>query len=458
LRGFCYKPRFIESNVPEIPAMTNGLKLSQRLQWAALMVCLAALEHGFAQDEKLGYYDRGMSRAMLTSVHDDLKRYYYDKQFHGVDIDATFREAEEKIKAAPTMNHALSDIAAALSTLNDSHTFFLVPPRPYRHDYGWRMQPVGDSDIFIVAVRPGSDAEKNGLRAGDQVLSVNGYAAIREDMWKIFYVFNILRPQRSLRLVVRKPDGGTQQIDALAAMTPTKELGDLTDLFGEIAGGMRHAERDVEYGKPAIIWKLPSFVHFPGDADHMLDTIRAHDALVLDLRGNPGGSVEFLERFLGGMFDHEVKIADRIGRKTLKPSLTKPRGDKTFAGKLVVLVDSQSGSAAELFARTVQLEKRGIVLGDRSSGSVMEARHYGHQSGGSIITFYGASITEADLIMTDGKSLEHSGVAPDERMLPTAADLSSGRDPVLAHAAQLVGVKLSPEEAGKLFPVEWPHE
>jgi len=416
------------------------------------------MEHTLAQDEKLGYYDRGLARAMLTSVHEDLKKYYYDKQFHGVDVDATFRGAEEKLKAAPTMNHALSEIAAALGTLNDSHTFFLVPPRPYHHDYGWRMQPVGDSDSFIMAVRPGSDAEKNGLKPGDQVLSVNGYAAIREDMWKIYYVFDVLRPQRSLRLVVRTPDGNTRQIDAAASLTPTKELGDLTDLWSGMVGGMRRTERYEEYGKPAIIWKLSNFVHAPSDADGMLDTIRSHDALVLDLRGNPGGSIEFLERFLGGMFDHEVKIADRIGRKDLKPSRTKSRGDKTFAGKLVVLVDSQSGSAAELFARTLQLEKRGTVLGDRSSGSVMEARHYGHQFGGPIITFCGASITEADLIMTDGKSLEHSGVVPDERMLPTAADLLSGRDPVLAHAAQLVGVKLTAEQAGKLFPIEWPHE
>jgi carboxyl-terminal processing protease len=432
--------------------------LSQRSRWVALAVCLAATQPSPAQDEKLGYYDRGLARAMLHSVHDDLKNFYYDRQFHGVDIDARFHEAEDKVKAAPTMNHALSEIAAALSSLNDSHTFFLVPPRPYRHDYGWRMQPVGDSDSFVVAVRPGSDAEKNGLKPGDQVLSVNGYAAIREDMWKIYYVFDILRPQRSLRLVIRTPDGNTRQIDAMASLTPTKELGDLTDLFGGMVGGTRRTERYEEYGKPAIIWKLPSFVRAPNDADRMLDTIRSHDALVLDLRGNPGGSVEFLERFLGGMFDHEVKIADRIGRKTLKPSLAKPRGGKVFAGKLVVLVDSQSGSAAELFARTVQLEKRGTVLGDRSSGSVMEARHYAHQFGGAIITFCGASITEADLIMTDGKSLEHIGVVPDERMLPTAADLLAGRDPVLAHAAQLVGLKLTAEQAGKLFPIEWPHE
>lgn len=158
---------------------------------------------------------------------------------------------------------------------------------------------------------------------------------------------------------------------------------------------------------------------------------------------------------MGNVFDHEVKISDRVGRKESHLQIAKSRGKNAFTGKVIVLVDSGSASAAELFARTMQLENRGVVLGDQTSGSVMEARGYLYHQGVDTMFFYSFSVTDADLIMKDGKSLEHHGVTPDEIILPTQDDLANGRDPVLARAAEMAGLKLDPTAAGKLFPFEW---
>ena len=153
--------------------------------------------------------------------------------------------------------------------------------------------------------------------------------------------------------------------------------------------------------------------------------------------------------------DHDVQVGELKGRKDRKPVVAKTRGSHSYAGKVVVLVDSQSGSAAELLARVIQLERRGAVIGDRSAGAVMQAKHYPHELGLDTVVPYGVSITSADIIMADGQSLEHAGVTPDELVLPAATDLAAKRDPVLSRAASLVGIKLGPEKAGALFPIEW---
>jgi C-terminal processing protease CtpA/Prc len=64
---------------------------------------------------------------------------------------------------------------------------------------------------------------------------------------------------------------------------------------------------------------------------------------------------------------------------------------------------------------------------------------------------YGAQVTNADIIMSDGARLEHVGVTPDELLLPSSTDLAAGRDVVLARALTLAGVPTDPTKAGQLY-------
>jgi carboxyl-terminal processing protease len=187
-----------------------------------------------------------------------------------------------------------------------------------------------------------------------------------------------------------------------------------------------------------------------------MEKTRKHKALILDLRGNGGGWVTTVQRLIGNLIDHDVKIGDAVSRKETKPFMAKTRGEKAFKGKLILLVDSRSASASEVLSRTIQLEKRGVVIGDRTAGAVMTSRTFYDEIGLDVVVFYGASITISDLIMSDGQSLEHRGVTPDDVRLPTAEDLAAARDTVLSYAASLVGVKVDPVEAGKLFPIVQP--
>jgi carboxyl-terminal processing protease len=423
------------------------------LLFLSILLPLLALSQSITRDEI------AEAQQMLKAISADVKKHYYDPKFHGVDWDARTLEAKRRIGAAPNLNAALAEIAKALDSLNDSHTVFIPPSRRFRLDYEWVYQLIGDK-CYFVGVRPDSDAAAKGVAPGNQLLAMNGLVPERDNIEKLEYVFRVFRPIDRVTLDLREPNGRLRRVEVNAKVVTPPRKADSTG--GDVWGWEMDMEewqrqnraRTVEIGD-VVVLKLPSFMFVKGQEDEVINKARKHKALIVDLRSNPGGSEEALRYLVGKMFDHDVKIGDRVGREVKESLIAKPHG-ASFSGKLIVLVDSNSASAAELFARVIQLEKRGVVLGDRSSGMVMEGMEYTYHVGVETVYDFGAEITRADLIMTDGKSLEHAGVVPDEIVLPTAEDIAGGRDPVLAYALEMAGGKLSAEAAGKLFPFVWP--
>lgn len=410
-----------------------------------------------ADAQSLGPYDRDTARAMLSMVKDDLKAHYYDPTFRGLDLDARFKEAEGRIKSATTRDQLMAIVAQSLLDLNDSHTFLIPPSRAARIKYGWQMQMIGDSG-YVSAVEPRSDADSKGLKPGDKILALDGVKPNRGNFWKMLYRYYALMPSRTVHLVIQSPGNSEpRQLDVLSKIQQGATVTNWGDLFIRYLSEEWDLDHDrfYEVGSDLLVWKMPTFSVRKDHVDDIMGKARKFKTLVIDLRGNGGGYLEALTQLTSHFFDKELKLADLKSRKETKPELAKKRGGSPFAGRLIILVDSNSASASEMFARVMQLEKRATVLGDNTAGAVMTSRSYDHQSGVGSVLYFGASVTIADVIMADGHSLENVGVAPDEIVLPTGADLLAHRDPVLARAAQLAGVELAAEKAGTLFPVEW---
>ena len=428
--------------------------------WLLIFVVVLGSTHG-ALSQSLSSQDRDRGVIMLKAARDDIRKNYYDAAFRGIDLEGRTKFAEERIKQAKTNGEVFGIIAQFLLELNDSHTVFLPPQRQARIEYGWQMQTFGD-DCYVIAVKPKSDAEAQGLKPGDKVLNVDGIAPNRGNLWFYYYLYTALAPRPVVKVEVQSPGEQPRPLELKAKVQSGKQVFDFTDTF-DVNAYYRELEdeahvtehRAVEVTKDIGIWRLPSFDLSSDEVDERIDKVKKYQTLIIDARRNGGGAVETLQRLVGNLFDRDVTIADMKMRKESKPMVAKTRGDSGFKGRLFVLVDSNSGSASEVLARVVQLEKRGTVIGDRTAGKVMRSRVYPHQIGLETVVLYGVSVTDADLIMSDGKSLEGVGVAPDEILLPTAEDIRSQKDSVLSRAVAMAGGTLDPAEAGKLFPFKW---
>lgn len=439
----------------------EALAIAGLLMWVLYAVPMARAQETPAQQQTvLTKEEQYQISGILRDAHDDIKRNYYDPKLHGVDWEARYKEYVARIEKTRNLGEGFRLIAAFINGLHDSHVFFIPPERANHYFPGYKIELVGN-DGFITQIRPGSDAESK-LHIGDQVVKHTGYNLNREDFYDLRYYYTALAPRPAVEMVLRSPGGAERTVVVESKVKVEKSLYDNREANYHGDDQTRESQNSNDVTRSQIaergdvaIWKLHQFFLNDVEVSRSFRIVSKHKTLILDLRGNPGGAVDTLKEIVGSLFDKDIKIADRVTRKETKPMIANHKGN-SFDGKVIVLVDASSASCSEVFARVMQLEHRGTVIGDKSSGMVMESMHYIETQKGGRTFAYGFSITDADLIMSDGHSLEKTGVQPDELLLPTGADLAAGRDPVLAHAVELAGGKLNPVEAGKMFPYVWP--
>ena len=281
-----------------------------------------------------------------------------------------------------------------------------------------------------------------------------GFIPTRKEFRLLRHHYFIFAPQPRVTLLIIKPAGNKYKVEIEAKVTKESVFRPTTrDLNLQYERAFLDRTHQGFYDDiPGLsIWKIPTFEFSDVKVAKMIERAKKSDALILDLRGNSGGYVYSEQELTNGFFNKDVTICEVRSRKKTETEAVKGGGKNAYSGKLVVLVDSDSASAAEIFARVVQLEGRGTVIGDQSSGQVMQSIVYEHYFGIDILTGYAVNITDADIVMKDGQRLEKVGVTPDVRVIPSPLDLAKGRDPVLARAAEQLGFTLSPEDAGKIF-------
>lgn len=424
-------------------------------RYLIILISLVATAAAADQSPVISPGDLSRARGMLRLAHDEVVRNFYDPARLGHDFSRRCAEVEKQLENARSNGEALMMIAQVFLDLGDSHTLFIPPSRMHRVDHGWAMHVIGDG-VYVSRVEKGSEAEKLGLKVGDSLLSIDGIEPRKTELNILKYLLYGLIPRPGMRLIVQAPGAKPRQLDVPARVIKGSFLRDLTtskglyELLTEAENeDKERASRYVKLPGDILVWKLRQF-----DEDKIAGSmLRAAGAtaVVLDLRGNGGGLVTTCQKMLRSFFAEDfLAYTERERDKTKKYSVD---GSGRFTGPLFVLIDHQSASASELFAKTVQMRGRGTIIGERSGGLVSTGRIYPLTLGtGERFISFAAYVTVKQIVMADGSNLEKVGVTPDITITPSHEDLYLGRDPVLAKALELAGHQITPEAAGRIIP------
>jgi carboxyl-terminal processing protease len=344
-----------------------------------------------------GQLDRSATEQALRVI----QAHYYDRQpDYGKLSDGTVRGMVQALGDPYTQYLSPSDYRAQLDQYAGRHAGMIGIQVDFANGY-----PV------VAGILPNSPALLAGLQTDDVIVAVDG----------------------------RSTQGLTQ--DATSTLI-RGAAGSSVDLTVSRAG----AARDLKVTRANFQSPTVQSIRLDGDVQYMRiyqfgdGTQREFDAqlrtglpgargLVLDLRGNGGGFVtaatSVISRFLasGEAFEERGRdgTADRTNVDGNDPAATLP---------LVILVDGNTASAAEIVSGSLQAHGRAPLVGATTFGKGSVQVDYQLANGGDL------HLTIAHWYLPNGRSIDKKGLAPDVAVaLPGRQSMFDVVEPARGHAA-----------------------
>jgi len=298
----------------------------------------------------------------------------------------------DSIADSTLFEHAM---VGMLRELNDPYTLYLPPNRLRRLTEQTTGNYIGigaqiqrrDDYPMIIAPFPGSPAERAGLRTGDRVVEID---SMKTRGWTTDEVTRALRgpPESDVTIVIERPGHPTRLTFKL------KRGGVHRRAVGRralLAGGVGYVDVNIFNDSTAL------------ELRKAIDSLQAAGmrALVMDLRGNPGGvlaqGVGVADMFLDStqlivsMRGRSPEARERVVDAVSQPWPQLP---------LVVLVDAGSASASEIVAGALQDQDRAVIMGRTTFGKGSAQGIFVTSSGG------GVRITTTRWFTPSGRSID----------------------------------------------------
>ncbi len=277
----------------------------------------------------------------------------------------------------------------------------------------------------IETIVEGGPASKSGqVKSGDRIIGVaqDGDKMVDVIGWPSNEIVGLIRGKRGTKVTLRLLGAG-------AAMTQARNVTIVRDVIQEEDAGVRsrtvEIERDGKKHKFGVI-EIPSFylnyrarragTDYRSVSEDTNKALKALDSqnvegIIIDLRNNPGGSLEEVARMLGQVIKSGPVVQIRDGNGNVSVFEDDDGGAQTYAGPLAILINLASASASEIYSAAIQDYERGVVIGSTTTGKgtaqvQLDSLAYGQ-----------ATLTQRKFYRVTGGSTQNKGVVPDIKLV-----------------------------------------